>query len=175
MQQGLKGVDELQWALVSLRDKAAGKAARAGVNAALTPLVRAMRMAINGSSASPELKRAARQTIGKRVKKPSGQVVFGKAGFGVGRQSAIKKLAAHIRAGDKSQRGVGISAANIHWPVLGTEERKTDIGHPTGKMPPQLPHVIQSAVSASSSAMLEAARAKITKVLAAEAAKLRKG
>ena len=179
--EGLKGLDRLQRTLTAIGDKASRKAAKAGVNAGLTPLVRAMRSAVNATGASPELKRAARQSLGKRVMKKEGRELSGKAGFGVGKPTKAKKTKAHERSvygqgGAKLVRGVGISAANIHWPVLGTKERRQKkTGHRTGAMPVLLPDVIRSAVATSGSAVLEAARAKITKVLAAEAAKLRKG
>jgi ElaB/YqjD/DUF883 family membrane-anchored ribosome-binding protein len=169
----LKGLDELVRTLNQIGDSGVKKAAKAGINAGLGALAKECRSAINSSSASPEMKAAARKTIGKRLKKLAGEYV-GKVGFAVGKSSKAKVTKAKARAGDKSQTGVGISAANIHWPVLGTRERRTNKGYSRGKMPADLKGVIERAVSTAGPAMFEAARAKISTVLAAEAAKARK-
>jgi hypothetical protein len=112
------------------------------------------------------MKAAARRTIGKRFK---GQL--GKAGFAVGvSQNRIRKAQAkHSKAGSA---GVGISAANIHWAVLGTKERKsTTTGASRGKMPAVLAGAIQSAAASAGPAILKAAQTKVAQVLAREALK----
>lgn len=166
-----RGLDKLTRSLNELRDKSAKKIAKAGVNAALRVLADAEKASVNASGASAELKAAARKTIGKRLKKKEGQGYAGKAGFAVGRQSKAKKQKASDRAKDASRMGVGISASNVHWAVLGTKERQTTRGHGTGAMPPSLAGVVQSAAVSAQSGMLEAARSKCAQVLVAEAAK----
>jgi hypothetical protein len=137
----------------------------------LSPLLSEMRKEINGAPISAELKAATRKTLGKRLKKTGGDDYVGKAGFGVGKASKAKKAKAAKRAGDKSRRGVGVSANNIHWFVLGTAERKTKKGHATGAIEAMLAGFVAKASQSSSSRITEAARKKITQVLAAEAAK----
>lgn len=176
---GLRGLQELQQALATIKNVAGKKAAKAGINAGLVPLVSAMRAAVNATNASPEMKRAARKTLAKRLQRKGGETI-GKAGFGVGKQTAAKtgKASARAALGRKGggRGGVGISAANVHWPIFGTEDRvQTKTGRSTGRMPSQLPGVIAMAASACGPAMLEAAREKITQVLAREAAKAKKG
>lgn len=185
--EGLKGLDALVKTLDGLKDKASKKAARAGVNAGLTVLAKAMRSAVNSSSASPNVKRRARDVIGKRLQKAQGQTT-GKAGFGVGKRGKKYTQGLNDYQGAREQaerKGVGISASNIHWFILGTAQRrqinsrrkpnKGGAGRLTGRVQSSLQGVVSSAASSAGPAMLEAARNKITQVLAAEAAKAKKG
>jgi hypothetical protein len=168
---GLAGLEEMRRVLNTTKDKTIKRAAKAGINSALVPLVRAMRAAVNTSSASPELKRQARKTLAKRLKKVRGETL-GKAGFGVGKQTDSKKGKAAKRSSDKSKRGVGISSSNIHWFVLGTADRSTKSGRNRGRIQNKLSGMLGRAASSSGGAMLDAARQKITEVLARETAKL---
>ena len=193
MPSALAGLDALLAKLEILKTGTLKKATKAGVNAGLGVLAKSMRQAINSSPASPQMKRAARLTIGKRLLAKEGKPAVGKAGFAVGKQSKRKKEKAKARAGDKSRGGVGISASNIHWPTLGTKQRTAgqsrdragrlerddsrhgsrsgDHSHRTGAMPAVLAGVIETAVSSSEAAVLDAARTKIQQVIAADAAK----
>lgn len=177
MAAGLKGLDKLLRTLNTTRDKTTKKCARAGTNAGLTALTKAMRAAVNSTPASSAIKRAARKAIGKSLKASRGTgmkgIVGGKAGFSVGKQSKKKREAAKARS-MAGGGGVGISAANIHWFVLGTDDRYHKSGHPTGKIEDVLKGVVPSATMAARGDMLEAARKKITQVLARETAKARK-
>jgi hypothetical protein len=209
----LQGFDSMVRKLDTLKDRSAKKVAKAGVNAGLGKLSQEMRRAVNAAPITAEMKKAARATIAKRLNKKEGEPWKGKAGFGVGKRTKAKKdkAAARSDAGAMgATRGVGISAANIHWGVLGTVERKS-APHPaplpaaminpnlkgkaresakaevasagsiirtvsaTGRMSAVLKGVVQQAVAGAGPAMLEAARKKVTQVLAAEASKLRKG
>jgi len=194
---GMRGLKELTQTLNTLATTGAKRAAKAGLNSSLAALLQGMKAAINAAAIdSPhaaELKAIARKALGKRLEKQHGGT-SGKAGFGVGKGKALqRKLATaakrHLKVGGA---GVGISASNIHWFVLGTRERDTGMkthgrgakarqvptgraSHPTGRIQPLFGGVIASAVEASQGAMIEAARAKVEQVLAAEAAKARKG
>ncbi len=173
--KGLKGLDKMLRTLNTTKDRTARKVARASVQAGLTPLTKAMRSGINGSPASTTLKKAARKTIGKSVKKGrfTGGMIGGKAGFGVGKPSKKKREAASARS--SGGHGVGISASNIHWAVLGTDERtQTKSGKSTGKLDPFFEGVVPNAVKSSGPAMLKAAQVKAKQVLARETAKARK-
>ncbi len=179
----LRGFHNLVRNLNELKDTASKRAARAGVNAGLTVLARTIRQAVNGTSASPQLKAAARKTVAKRLnraQKTEGKPYVGKAGFAVGKQGDKKKMTAHERfvygqGGARLARGVGVSASNIHWFVLGTQQRTTRRGHRTGKIFGLLAGAVQSACVAAQSGILEAARSKVSQVLAAWAAKTKKG
>ena len=184
MTVGLKGFEGLRVGMMTLRDRGSKKACRAGIAAGLQVLVQAERMAINAAPVSADLKAAARRTIGKKIGTEEALAegvgtltdVTGKAGFGVGKQGAAVRASATMRnkmgqGGAGYVRGVGISSANIHWAVLGTNERHTSTGHFTGKMPAGLANVIDMAVASSQNAMLAAARAKVESVLMSEASK----
>ena len=174
--EGLKGLDRLQRTLTAIGDKASRKAAKAGVNAGMTVLTRHIRKWVNASPGSPRVKKAARTTIGKSFKFGPRGVPQAKGGFGVGRQSKGRKEKATLRAADKTKKGVGISASDIHWFVLGTKKREqTTTGRSTGKVSPVLKGIIPAAVQTAGGPMLTAAANKVRQVLAAEAAKLRKG
>ena len=170
----LKGVNKMIKTLNTTKDKTAKKVARAGANSSLMALAKGIRAAVNASPASPEIKKAARKTVGKKLRRyrGGGGSIGGKAGFGVGKPSKKKQEAASARAG--SGHGVGISSNNIHWFVLGTEERYQKSGKATGEIDDYLKGVVPSASMASRGAMLEAARKKCTQVLARETAKARK-
>ena len=177
---GIQGLDNLLGTLATLKDRSAKKAAKAGVTAGIKVLAQGMVAAINASGASPELKAAARKTIGKRLKKKEGQGLVGKAGFSVGKRSRRKCETAHERyvrgqGGAHETRGVGVSSSNVHWFVLGTDQRVTGSGHYTGQIDELLQNIVGSAAASAGPAMLEAARQKVEQVLAAEAAKARKG
>ncbi len=179
MTTAIEGLDELRSCLGTLADKSAKKAAKAGVNAGLGVLSKEIKSAVNGLPISGELKAALRATVNKRLRKKEGEDWTGKAGFGVGKTSPRKKEAAHARAargqgGTGEQRGVGISSANVHW-LIGTKERHTDSGHRTGAMPDVLSGLIAEAADSAGPAMIEAARQKISQVLASEAQKAKKG
>ncbi len=148
-----------------------------GMSAGMVPVLKAIRAGINATDASPFLKREARKTIGKKIKRggPSGPEA--KAGFSVGKkakQVAKAKVARSKRlgAGKGGGRGVGISASNIHWFVLGTQFRfHKKSGRRTGRIKPPFNKVMMQAVSASQGAYLAAARAKITQEIQKEAMK----
>ena len=190
--EGIQGLDQLVRTIRRLKDRTAKRAAISGLNAGLTALNRAIRPAINASGASPQMKAAARQTLGKRLVKESytRAVISAKAGFGVGLHGKLKRARAAGRVaarkakhGDKG--GVGITASNIHWPVLGTKDRKTGTRttrskgrtyskstgnpvHSTGKMPAVLHGLIAAAVASSGSAIMDAVRRKVQQVIEGE-------
>lgn len=190
----VQGLADLQAKLKHLGSEGSSRVMRSALGAANTALAQALRAAVNASSLAPTLKRAARQAIGKRYGKRKGGPGKGqmeaKAGFAVGKKPGKTK--------DRgSRKGVGISAANIHWVVLGTKERKLKggsgsynkrnaaliavgilserkglkAGHRTGKMPAVLAGVTATAVTSGGSAALAAARAKFVEVTERESRK----
>lgn len=190
MAEALQGLRKLERKLERLARKSSPKVGRAAMAAMATPMKQAIRRGVNGSNASKDMKRAAKATIGSRVGKVK---VLGEpgliVGFGGGRQSKTKKAKATARA-SKSDRGVGISATNIQWPVFGTGEdnvaaargaksratgktRVKKSGASTGSTKPDLAGVIEaSVVPAVRPALLKAAL-KARKVLRTEARKRR--
>lgn len=151
----LKGDKALARKFARMKVATGNRAASAGIRAQLTPFTRALRAAVNASDASASMKRVARKAIGRRSRKEKGQYTA-KVGFGVGKRKQAKP---------RTKKGVGISSANIHWPVLGTKERTTKSGHPTGKMPAILEGLTKEAFSSARPAMLRAAQQAMSNVV----------
>jgi len=173
----IEGAEELARKFARLGGPIGRRAMRAALNAALTVVARYARARVNATPAvKAELKAQARRLIGKRFKKQSSGVakgqVMAKTGFSVG--SASKK-----EQGWKGMKGVGISAQNIHWFVLGTDERRLWHGsargpkalHPTGRIRPLLSGIMQDALAMSQTSALAAARTKISQILSKEASR----
>ena len=173
----LLGDKELTRKLDRLSKSGSKRAITAGIQAGMTPIAKAMRAGINATDASPYLKREARKTIGSQFAKAyKRDVREAKVGFSVGKkQGAIKKAVAargkRMAAGKGGGGGVGISAANIHWFVLGTDERQHKSRHPTGQIANIFGGVTRLALAGSAGASLAAARRKIKQVIEREARK----
>jgi len=190
---GITGLDELRATLVTIKDRGVKKAVKAGINAGLQQGVSALRSAVNSSPASAELKAAARKTIGKSLRFYDGNYI-GKFGFGVGAAAKAKQVAkAKAKHDTSGGGGVGISAANIHWAVLGTNDRTLKrpvaVAFPnepneanktatrfrtvtsTGAMPASLAGLVAQASESAAPQMTTAAAAKISQVLLSEALK----
>ena len=120
----ITGDRELDRALVQVETEIAVKVVVAGVRAAQAGIAAGIRKAI------PSRYKQARKSIGSRFKRRSGQgIIKAKTGAAVGKRRR--------NTGDRGGRpGVGISAANIHWLLMGTAERRHKSGKSTGRMPP---------------------------------------
>lgn len=70
-----------------------------------------------------------RAAIGSSVKKTRAGVTKAKAGAAVGKAAKVKPYKR------SSEGGVGISAENVHWFLMGTDERQTSANRATGEMP----------------------------------------
>lgn len=172
----VSGLPQIDAKLKHLSRDGSKKAIVAGVRAGLTPIRRAMRSAINASSASPALKREVRKTIGSRFNKKIGRGQYGaKVGFAVGKKRASTAMRKNRSAASNvtssgAAKGVGASANDIHWFVLGTVGRHTmSPSRYVGIIPAIFDGVTDKAIAASSGASLEAARQKIKQVLEREA------
>ncbi len=185
MADALQGYDDIMGRLQSLDDSGL-RIAKAGLTAGLTVLASAVRAGVNGSSASSEMKAGARKTVGQRLILTEGNTPLAKIGFGVGvrRKGTQKAKAAIARSlfgerGLHEAKGVGISAQNIQWPVLGTVERfahysgKSGASHRVGMMPAQLKGIVQQAVATEGPRAMEDSRITMSMMIAAEAAKKR--
>jgi len=163
----LLGGKEFDRKLVRLGRRGSKRAITAGIRAGMTPIAKAMRAAINEAEASAELKREARKTIGKRFARAYKSTLReAKVGFSVGKkQKTLKKT------GGGASRGVGASARNIHWFVLGTDDRFLKTGHSTGQIENVFGAVTRAAVATSAVASVNAARRKIFEVIKREAQK----
>ena len=81
--ESIKGLRKLERKLDRLAKSGSKKVARAAVTGAVAPIRKEIRRGVNGSTASADMKRAARKTIGSSVKKQKGGgygASFGKHG-----------------------------------------------------------------------------------------------
>lgn len=175
------GARELDRKLAFLSTAGSKMAIAAGINAGLTETARAIRAEIGNTPVivkgkdSSVVKREARKTIGKRFVRGGtdrmgrGTARVAKAGFSVGK----KKKSLKPKGGGKSS-GVGLSARNIHWFVLGTRERHHDTtGKKTGKIKAFYENVIDRAMATSGGQVDRAIRDKTAQVITREARKKR--
>lgn len=174
----LLGDKDLERKLRHLSRRGSKRAITAGIRGSMVPITRAMRAAINATAASPELKRAARASIGARFGKTRRITErHAKVGFSVGKKA--RNIRAAYRSKKVGGKGVGVSAANVYWFVLGTDERVLKkgsergpkAGHPTGQIANVFGDVTRLAMAGSMAASVAAARKRITQVIEREARK----
>lgn len=128
------GTDELDRRLEELQYKAARRVVRASIAAGQTVMLKHIRQEINAADISPQLRRALRRALGRRIKRARGAAgragfLDSKVGFGVG--AARRRVA--VRSG-KNRSGVGIGGPNAHWFALGTTRRRTKTGRVAGQI-----------------------------------------
>lgn len=111
------GIDELDAKLKYLHTQAANKIARAVVRVGLKMAANDIRRRIKPTIAP----RTADRGIGISVKRKAGSGVVGKTGVAVG--DASKRAIVATNRGRR--KGVGVSARNLHWFALGTQDRYT--------------------------------------------------
>lgn len=171
----IEGLQQLVKNMNTIKDKALLKATRAGINAGMTPLVQAIRRTVTAQPWPQAEKKTVRQnvsrikhdvkkTVGKKLRLYKGEYTA-KVGFGVGKKRMSKEQGLMNREQRKSagKMGVGISAQDIHWFVLGTQT-----------MAPRLMNVIPDAVNSCQKDVYAIASKKIAEVLEREANKLPK-
>jgi hypothetical protein len=151
----LQGYERLERKLLTLGDPRRVKAgARNAIRAGQRVLVAGIKSKIPGRY------KDARRAIGHSLKRARqtehADQVVAKVGAAVG----MKK---NTRPVTRTRPGVGLSARNIHWAILGTGDRAHESGHPTGSMPAILGGVVKAGYAASSAAASD----KIKKTLAA--------
>ena len=114
----LTGDKLLVIALSSKADKIARDAVRSGLAAAVSKFAVGIRQQI------PSPMKAAKKLVGSGVSKAKSKRQGAKAGFSVGRTSKVVlgRSGRNVTATGKL-KGVGLSANNIHWAVLGTKQR----------------------------------------------------
>lgn len=141
----LTGVKELDKMLLAVGTTVGNKAAR-------TVLGKGTRLAAKRIKAKvPSSHKAIRKAIGSSVKKQKGGADRGitkaKAGAAVGRANKTQGR------GKRSKGGVGIGARNVHWYILGTDERIVKAtGQYAGRMPAN--PIVKEAMAASGGEVL---------------------
>lgn len=173
------GDDDLDRSFHDLGDKVVNRISRNALRRGLTVLRQAMQAAVPAAAITPgHQTRTVKQAIGQSLKKQSTSgLVEGKAGAAVGmKQAKVDKVVA-ARMGT-NRRGVGISARNIHWYIMGTRLRHTGGKNrrngvtltnsrvrSTGRMPmhPAIRTGANSALPVANSMIIQSIRAQIAK------------
>ncbi len=110
---------DLMEALAALEHEIPDQVARAVIAEAMDELEDAIHDELEADNEiSPELKAALHTTVGRRGLRV-GRSYVGKVGFGVGRGYAARSKRSNGRS------GVGVSGNNVHWFILGTQDRFT--------------------------------------------------
>lgn len=162
---GLKEIDD---ALKYLERQAANRIARAGLAKGARLAAKQIKQQV------PASLKNIRKAIGSTVRKAKGGeskgITAAKAGAGVGTASQRAKS---IQKDRGKKKGVGISAQNIHWYILGTTARQTKTGHSTGRMPahPIVKQALSGSIAQIESAIVSGARAAYEREVAKAAKK----
>jgi hypothetical protein len=142
------GIEELDRRLEGMKLAIANRCARAGLTKGARLAAKLIKKQVPGSQ------KHIRKSIGSSVKKQKGGPNRGftqaKAGAAVGRASKETGKAARGKRG-----GVGISAQNIHWYIMGTAERTVKkTGQRSGRMPAN--PIVQKAMASGKTQVIEA-------------------
>ena len=159
----LGGTKALRKAIGRINDKVRQRV----IEKALRKALRVSRRGIKGQI--PVMQKWAKPLVGLFVGTPKGGKVWqGKAGLGVGKRTEKTRKAQRTgkntyttRKGETKNKGVGIAAANIHWPVLGTADRTDTKNRFLGAMPRMIPDAVINGWKGSQSEMLNVFRAAI--------------
>ena len=172
--------------LAVFRQSTQNKIVRGGVAKAMRVVVKAIKGKI-----PPNFKDAKKAIGGRMMKRVQGSanLATAKVGAAVGMKQDKVKMRAQDRKHKRSGRpGVGIGPENIHWFILGTDNRKREFvkvagrttfrqgSFSTGKMPPQFGDAVAqgylSSLTASHAVMAQHIRAGIQKESSKLAAKV---
>lgn len=152
----LTGVKELDRALMSLGESKIKRVTRSAVGKSLRVLAKGIKQKV-----PPQFK-GIKKAIGSRFNKAKGGAAKGqvqaKVGVGVGMPRFKKSKdgtwvkSTKFSSGDRKSGGVGISAQNAHWFILGTKDRVQKTTHKsTGRMSPQVSRIVKDGVAAAES------------------------
>jgi hypothetical protein len=165
----LSGDKLLVIALSEKADKIARDAVRSGLAAAVSKFAIGIRQQI------PAPLKGAKKLVGSGVAKQSSKRQGAKAGFAVGRTSkvVVGRSGRNVTKSGKL-KGVGLSANNVQWPVLGTKRRTvkktrmyvggqlTDVTNwNTGKMPAIFYLAVEHGTKAKKNEAIKAMEKKI--------------
>lgn len=166
----LDGEKELRRRLLTLEHKTAIKIAIKGSRKGVQFLAKEIKKEI------PSRFKQARKGIGWKAKRATKKThAISKAGVAVGKKKTnLQALQAELANMRGKSRGVGIGPANFHWWILGTDQRFTKKGHPTGKMPARMPGLARQVAARSQQGVKIAILRELRKQLFAEVKKMTK-
>ncbi|MHC4877576.1 MAG: hypothetical protein ACYTGL_13855 [Planctomycetota bacterium] len=115
----LTGIEDIDARLAELENAAGNRIARAALRRASTVFAQHVRKAITAHPlVSKQMKQRLRALLGQAREKSPGGTAGRKVGFGVGRKRKVG-----VKRSGLNSTGVGISGANVHWALAGTDER----------------------------------------------------
>lgn len=166
------GIPELDARLEGLELAVANRVARSALSKGARLAAKKIKAAV------PSRHKDIRKAIGSSVKRqksgPNKGWTQAKAGAAVGQKRAKQKAAAAEAASKRQGKGgVGITAANIHWYIQGTQERrrtKVNPGQPSGKMPAT--PIVKTAMATGKGQVISAIKDGVADGIEREAAKL---
>lgn len=162
----IDGIDEVIANVAQLEAKAQFRILRSGLRGALKVVAKRMK-----SDLSPKVK-VARKWVGHKIK--GRKKLSAKVGFGVGRK--LSDMATIVpKNRPKNKPGVGISAINVHWWIVGTSRRKRLNNASTGQMPAFQPGLAEKAAAAVQAEAFQAAVKAAKTQVDKEVKKLLKG
>lgn len=166
------GIPELDKALQELKISVANRVARAGLSAGIRLAVKQIKREI------PSGQKHLRKAIGGYVKQvksgPNKGFTAAKGGAAVGKKRSARLAEARQLKAERmasGKPGVGITANNIHWWILGTKERtQKTTGRNVGAMPAH--PVVREATEKSRGAIFSTIKTRAREQLNRERAKI---
>lgn len=158
MKAYVTGDDQLDKFLLEFETKTARQAMRSGLRAGNNVIKKAIQKETSIKSV--------RDSIGSIVVQKKNGEIISKVGAGVGKSTGLGAAKKEIAAGvnrPEGKKGVGMSARNIHWYVLGTAQRRTKSGRNTGRMPAN--GIVKAGWSKCRSAAMKALQDKTAQML----------
>jgi len=163
------GIPELDARLDGLKLAVANRVARSALSKGVRVAVKKIKAEV------PSTQKHLRKAIGGYVKKQkrgaNKGIVEAKAGAAVGKNKAAQASdAVAANAARNGKGGAGISAANIHWYIMGTQERTVKkTGQRVGRMPAN--PIVQRAMATGKGPVLAAVKDGVMDGIEREAAK----
>lgn len=157
----LTGVEECDAMLMATQRLVANRAARSTMTKAVRLTVKKIKAKV------PSAQKSIRKAIGGNVKRRRGGadrgIVTAKAGAAVGKKQQNNRE-------PRKSGGVGIGPENVHWYILGTDERTVDAtGQRAGRMPAH--PIVKDAMSSGGGEVIALIRRDLPQSLEREIAK----
>ena len=157
----ITGIPELDKRLEGMKQAVANRCARAGLSKGARLGAKLVKAQVPGSQ------KQIRKAIGSSVKKQKSGPNRGFTQARFGAAVGVKQQPEQKRAGG----GVGISAANIHWYILGTKDRTVrKTGQRAGRMPAN--PIVAQAMASGRSQVIDAVKEGTLASIEREAQKL---
>jgi len=174
----ITGIDNVIRAFDGLSDKAHKKILKTALRAAMRPIAKQMKKDLSNKV------KTARKGVGMTVKTKQNKTLVAKVGFGVGKKKADMEKIVNKKRTENSP-GVGIGPTNVHWWIMGTDDRFTGkrrgggaragaVVRATGSTKPMQPNLAKIAAATVQAESIKKARESAMKQVRAEFNRLKK-